>query len=135
VPGFLSLNEEDDMTTGFTQPFFPFTVNFPSGDVDLNNWFSPRISVSYAGTPAIERDVVENVASFGDQLGTLIDAVVQLAADKKGEKLDDLRELQSQVDEVKARHKRDIKREAEAAIERLAELDEAALRSLLRRYA
>ncbi len=67
------------MATGFTQPWFPFTFNLPSGDVDLANWFSPRIDVSYAGTPAIERDVVENVASFGDQLGTLIDAVIELA--------------------------------------------------------
>ena len=122
------------MTTGFTQPFFPFTVNFPSGDVDLANWFSPRIDVTYAGTPAIERDVVENVASFGDQLGTLIDAVVVLAGERKGKELADLRALKTKVDEVKERHKRDIKQSAKAAIERLAELDEPALKSLLRRY-
>ncbi len=80
------------MTASTMQPWFPFTFNFPSGDVDLANWFSPRIDVSYAGSPAIERDVVENVASFGDQLGTLIDAVVELAGDAKGKKLNDLRE-------------------------------------------
>jgi hypothetical protein len=123
------------MTAGAMQPWFPFTFNFPSGDVDLANWFSPNVSVSYAGTPAIERDVIENVASFGDQLGTLIDAVVELAGDATGDKLDDLRTLQKEVDEVKARHKRDVKREARAAIERLAKLDEDELKSLLRRYA
>ena len=123
------------MTSATMQPWFPFTFNFPSGDVDLANWFSPRVEVSYAGTPAIERDVVENVASFGDQLGTLIDAVVELAGDTEGEKLNDLRGLKKEVDEVKARHKRDVKREAKAAIERLAEIDEDELRVLLRRYA
>ncbi len=123
------------MTAGAMQPWFPFTFNFPSGDVDLANWFSPTVEVSYAGTPAIERDVVENVASFGDQLGTLIDAVVELAGDAKGEKLKDLRDLQKSVDEVKERHKRDVKREAKAAIERLAELDRDELNALLRRYA
>ncbi len=69
--------------------------------------------MSYAGTPAIERDVVENVASFGDQLGTLIDAVVELAGERSGKELDDLRELKTKVDEVKERHKRDMKRERE----------------------
>ncbi len=123
------------MTASTMQPWFPFTFNLPSGDVDLANWFSPRIDVSYAGSPAVERDVVENVASFGDQLGTLIDAVVELAGDAKGEKLAHLRELQKDVDEVKARHKRDVKRGAEAAIEQLAKLDEPALKALLRRYA
>jgi hypothetical protein len=123
------------MTASTMQPWFPFTFNFPSGDVDLANWFSPRIDVSYAGNPAVERDVVENVASFGDQLGTLIDAVLELAGDAKGEKLKDLRNLQEEVDAVKSRHKRDVKRAAEAAIDRLARLDENALKALLRRYA
>ena len=123
------------MTTSTTLPWFPFTFNFPSGDVDLGGILSPRIDVTYAGSPAIERDVVENVASFGNQLGTLIDAVVELAGDARSEKLDDLRELQKEVDEIKARHKLGLKREAEKAVERLAELDEPALKALLRRYA
>jgi hypothetical protein len=123
------------MTTSTTLPWFPFTFNFPSGDVDLGGILSPKIDVTYAGSPAIERDVVENVASFGNQLGTLIDAVVELAGDARSEKLDDLRELQKEVDEIKARHKHGLKREAEKAIERLAELDEPALKALLRRYA
>jgi hypothetical protein len=122
------------MTASTMQPWFPFSFNFPSGDVDLANWFSPRIDVSYAGSPAIERDVVENVASFGDQLGTLIDAVVELAGERSGKELEDLRALKTKVDDVKARHKRDVKQSAKAAIERLAKLDKPALISMLRRY-
>ncbi len=123
------------MAATLTQPWFPFTFNFPSGDVDLANWFSPTIEVSYAGNQAIERDVVENVASFGKQLGIVIDAVVALAGDDKANELKALKDLKNEVDTVKARHKRDIKRDAEAAIERLAKLDEPALKTLIRRYA
>jgi hypothetical protein len=123
------------MNAGAMQPWFPFTFNFPSGDVDLANWFSPNVSVTYAGTPAIERDVIENVASFGKQLGILTDALVELADGAAGEATKELREIRDEVEKVKARHKRDVKREAEAAIERLAKLDESALKSLLRRYA
>jgi hypothetical protein len=122
------------MTTSTTLPWFPFTFNFPSGDVDLSGILSPRIDVTYAGSPAIERDVVENVASFGNQLGTLIDAVVELAGDAKGKNVDDLRRLQKDVDAIKKRHKLDLKREAEKAIDRLAKLDEPALKAVLRRY-
>jgi hypothetical protein len=123
------------MTASFMQPWFPFTVNYPSGDVDLANWFSPRIDVTYAGNRAIERDVVENVASFGRQLGIVSDAVLELAADKPGEKVARLKDIVAQIAEVKARRKGDVRREAEEAVARLAKLDEGALKSLLRRYA
>jgi len=122
------------MTTSMTAPWLPFAFNFPSGDVDLGGIFSPRIEVTYAGTPAIERDVVENVASFGDQLGTLIDAVTVLAGERDDKELKDLRELKRNVDEVKDRHRRDIKLSAKAAVERLAKLDRPALLDMLRRY-
>jgi hypothetical protein len=122
------------MTASFMQPWFPFTINYPSGDVDLANWFSPRIDVTYAGNRAIERDVVENVASFGKQLGIVSDAVLELAAGKPGKKVGRLKEIVAQVEEVKARRKRDVRREAEEAVARLAELDEGACKELLRRY-
>jgi hypothetical protein len=122
------------MTGSFMQPWFPFTVNYPSGDVDLASWFSPTIEVTYAGNRAIERDVVENVASFGKQLGIISDAVLEIAEGEAGEKLARLKELVKRVDEVKARRKRDVKHEAEEALTRLAKMDEAALKSLIRRY-
>ena len=44
----------------------------------LASWFR-RFNATYAGTPAIERDVVERVASFGKQLGIITDAVPEIA--------------------------------------------------------
>jgi hypothetical protein len=122
------------MTASMMQPWFPFTFNYPSGDVDLANWFSPNVSVSYAGTPAIERDVVERVASFGKQLGIVTDAVLELAGGAGGEKVARLKEIAKQIQEVKDGHKRDAKRQAKEAIDRLAKLDEDALQALLKRY-
>ena len=122
------------MATGTMQPWFPFIFNYPSGDVDLANWFSSNVNVTYAGTPAIERDVVERVASFGKQLGIITDAVLELGADAKGKKVARLREVAEEIEAVKKRHRSDVRREAKEAIERLAKLDESELRTLLSRY-
>ena len=122
------------MTASIMQPWFPFTWNFPSGDVDLKNWFSPNVNVTYAGTPAIERDVVERVASFGKQLGILTDAVLELADGSAGDSVRSLREIAERVEAIKAAHKSDAKRSAKEAIEQLAKLDKPALLDLLRRY-
>lgn len=120
--------------TASMQPWFPFTWNLPSGDVDLKNWFSPNVNVTYAGTPAIERDVVERVASFGKQLGILTDAVLELAGGKAADKVQDLREIAERIEAIKEAHKGDAKRSAKEAIERLAKLDKSALIDLIRRY-
>lgn len=120
--------------TASMQPWFPFTWNLPSGDVDLKNWFSPNVNVTYAGTPAIERDVVERVASFGKQLGILTDAVLELADGKAADKVQDLREIAERIKAIKEAHKSDAKRSAKEAIERLAKLDKTALVDLMRRY-
>jgi hypothetical protein len=122
------------MTTRLMQPWFPFTFNFPSGDVDLASWFSPNVNVTYAGTPAIERDVVERAASFGKQLGILTDAVLELAKGKPSEKVKRLAALAEQIQAIKDAHKIDAKRQAKEAIERLAKLDKPALQTLLKRY-
>jgi hypothetical protein len=42
-------------------------------------WWSPNISVSFAGDPGIEREVSEDVASYGTQIGWLNDIVAALA--------------------------------------------------------
>jgi len=122
------------MSTGTMQPWFPFTFNFPSGDVDLASWFSPNLNVTYAGTPAIERDVVERVASFGKQLGIITDAVLEIAGERGGEKVKRLKQLAEEIEAVKARHKSDVRRAAKEAIERLAKTDESELKALLSRY-
>lgn len=120
--------------TASMQPWFPFTWNFPSGDVDLKNWFSPNVNVTYAGTPAIERDIVERVASFGKQLGILTGAVLELADGNAGDEIESLRGIAERVEAIKEAHKSDAKRSAKEAIERLATLDKPALLDLLKRY-
>src|SRR6267143_2041919 len=51
---------------------FPFFTAFPgAGGNDQTfdtRWWSPNVSVNFAGSPAIEREVVEDVASYGRQI-------------------------------------------------------------------
>lgn len=67
--------------------FDPFGIfRWPlSGDVNQRitaPWFSPSLTVNYAGDPAIEDRVVTEVASYGRQLGWLSEIALALA---KGE--------------------------------------------------
>ena len=62
-------------------PFWMFRLPL-SGDVTQRitaPWFSPSLTVNYAGDPAIEDRVVTEVASYGQQLGWLNDIVIALA--------------------------------------------------------
>lgn len=116
--------------------FGPFQFPFGGGVMQdiATALFSQKVEINYAGVAGIERDVVTDVASFGRQLGIVSEAVVELAGSAKGEKVGRLRKLVGDVDAVKRRHRRDVERQAEEAIESLRKLDEAALRRLLDRY-
>jgi hypothetical protein len=62
-------------------PFWMFRLPL-SGAVNQRitaPWFSPSLTVNYAGDPAIEDRVVTEVASYGQQLGWLNDIVLALA--------------------------------------------------------
>jgi hypothetical protein len=53
-----------------------------SGDVAQRitaPWFSPSLTVNYAGDPAVEDRVVTEVASYGKQLGWLTEIAIALA--------------------------------------------------------
>src|SRR5258706_15387045 len=53
-----------------------------SGDVAQRitaPWFSPSLTVNYAGDPAVEERVVREVASYGKQLGWLTEIAIALA--------------------------------------------------------
>ena len=67
-------------TLGF-DPWWMFRAPL-SGDVAqriITSWFSPSLTVNYAGDPAVEDRVVTEVASFGKQLGWLTEIVIALA--------------------------------------------------------
>ena len=59
----------------------PLNIMFPgaAGNYQTFDFWSPTISVNYAGNRAVEREVNEDVASFGTQIGWLNDIVIALA--------------------------------------------------------
>jgi hypothetical protein len=67
-------------TSGF-DPLWMFRAPW-SGDVAQRitaPWFSPSLTVNYAGDPAVEDRVVTEVASYGRQLGWLTEIAIALA--------------------------------------------------------
>jgi hypothetical protein len=96
---------------------FPFNV-FPGAGGNWQTidtrWWSPNISVSFAGDPGIEREVNEDVASYGSQIGWLNDIVVALAAaapqaiagnPEAQRAFDKLTAAQAKVEKIKRRRK------------------------------
>src|SRR3981189_360190 len=43
-------------------------------------WWSPTVTMNFAGNPAVEHEVTEDVASYGRQIGWLNDIVTALVA-------------------------------------------------------
>ena len=124
-----------------TPPFmWPFSL-FAPGNLNqpiLPGWSFGNVSVNYAGSAEIEKDVVEKVASYGKQLGIITDVVLELAGDKppKGEQpLAQLREIAAKVRKVKEEHKRSLTEEANDAMAKLAKSDEAEARRIASKYA
>ena len=112
-----------------------FNITLPAGDVTQQ--ISPSLismnSVNYEGVPAIERDVVTKVASFGKQIGIISEALVELADGGDGSKVARLRKLVAEVDKLKTQNRREVERSAEEAMSRLRELDSALYKDLLAR--
>ncbi|HEY0837934.1 MAG TPA: hypothetical protein VGE72_28720 [Azospirillum sp.] len=76
-------------------------LQFPSGNVSQNgwldhlNWFSPTINVGAAGDPQLEVRITREIASYGRQLGTILDAleVLRRHANLSAATPDDLEKL------------------------------------------
>jgi len=89
-------------SSGF-DPFWMFRLPL-SGDVNQRitaPWFSPSLTVNYAGDPVIEDRVVTEVASYGRQLGWLSEIALALA-NKKAIPEDALHKLEEAGDRIKA---------------------------------
>jgi len=123
-----------------TQPFmWPFNL-FAPGNLNqpiLPGWSFGNISVNYAGSPEIEREVVEKVASFGKQLGIITDAVLALADGKpKNDKaIVRLREIAAKIEELKNRNKTSLADQAREALERLEKAEPATARRIAAQFA
>ncbi len=93
-----------------------------SGDVTQE--ITPRIlSPDIKGSPAIEERVVREVASYGKQLGKVLEALQALAAEAEVD-LPEIDALAEEVETVKGDTKEALRAEAEAALKRLKAVDE-----------
>lgn len=104
-------------------------------------WWSPNISVNFAGDAGIEREVTEDVASYGSQIGWLNDIVEALAsaapdavtADPEAEKsLTKLKRAQQRIEAIKKRRKASALDQARDALSRLGAADKDAYGRLVR---
>ena len=103
--------------------FAPYNLNQP-----ILPWTFSGVTVNYAGNANIEKNVIENVASYGKQLGILTDAVLKLAnrslpakpdAPEK-DPIERLHDIAVQVEKFKDAHKTSLLNEARQAMDRLA---------------
>jgi hypothetical protein len=106
----------------------------------MTRFWSPNISLNFAGDAGIEREVNEDVASYGRQIGWLNEIVEALAAaapdalkaDKEAAgSLQQLKEAQQKIKEIKQRRKANAVAKARAALSALSQDDyKRLLRSL-----
>ena len=123
-------------------PFNMFPVTAGNWQTIDTRWWSPTVSVNFAGNPAVEREVTEDVASYGRQIGWLCDIVLALAESGGGEaikrksaaadSLIKLRQAQERIQEIKQRRKNSAVDNARGALANLAATDKAAYARLVR---
>lgn len=122
----------------FPDTFFPGAAG--NWQEIMTRWWSPNISFNFAGNAAIEREVTEDVASYGTQIGWLNDVVAALAKDSAAVKGDAkaeraykaLMEAREKIEAIKQRRKRSALDDARAALARLAAADKDAYARLVR---
>lgn len=102
------------------------------------NLFSPQFDIN-VGDPKIEADVVTRAASYGKQLGILMEALLELAEGRpsEGQERDPiarLRRLQEQIEDVKQSRSRDLEATARDALSQLSVVSPAAVQRLAREF-
>ncbi len=115
----------------------PFSGDVTQDIAPETDWY---LGHAKQGDPSIERRVVEDVASYGKQLGILIDCVSELVASDAMSDVADkpsaqaLKKLASDVDAVKSAQRGARVERARAAIDSLRETDYDAFRELIAEY-
>lgn len=116
-----------------------------SGDVwqkvtNVTDWFSPKLTVNYAGDPRIEEDVTSNVASYGKQLGILTEAVLALAGPTDAiadpalkAAAERLTKIQTEIEAIKKRRAPETEDAIVQAMTRLKTSDEPSYERVLKR--
>ena len=108
-----------------------------SGDVAQRitaPWFSPSLTVNYAGDPAVEDRVVTEVASYGKQLGWLTEIVIASANGQPlpTETLARLEKAAREIDAIKEQSRASAIEAANNALDRLERDNPAQYNELLR---
>jgi hypothetical protein len=126
------------MTTNNTRfdPLWMFRGPW-SGDVAQRitaPWFSPSLTVNYAGDPEVEDRVVTEVASYGKQLGWLMEITIALAKKQPlpEETLLRLEKAFAEIDAIKKQVHASAVVAANNALDRLERDDPAQYDKLLR---
>ena len=121
-------------------PFFAFPGAGGNWQTIDTRWWSPTVSVNFAGTPSVEREVTEDVASYGRQIGWLNDIVAALAERERdvikgnaraAESFAKLEAAQHKIDAIKKRRADTAVDNARNALANLAATDEAAYGQLV----
>jgi hypothetical protein len=123
------------MSSGY-DPFWMFRSPL-SGDVNQRitaPWFSPSLTVNYAGDPIVEDRVVTEVASYGRQIGWLTEIALALAKNQPPpeETLRRLEKATREIETIKKEVHRSSFDAASAALDRLQRDDPDAYRKLIR---
>lgn len=106
----------------------------------MTRWWSPNIAFNFAGNAAIEREVTEEVASYGTQIGWLSDVVAALAQDAPAVKDDPeadqaykaLMAARAKIEAIKQRRKQSALDTARDALAKLGAADKAEYGRLVR---
>jgi hypothetical protein len=108
-----------------------------SGDVNQRitaPWFSPSLTVNYAGDAVLEDRVVTKVASYGRQLGWLTEIAIALAKNQPlpEETLLRLEQASREIEAIKKEARLSALQEADKALDRLEREQPAQYDKLLR---
>jgi hypothetical protein len=97
-------------------------------------WFSPSLTVNYAGDAAVEDQVVTEVASYGKQLGWLTEIVIASANGQPlpTETLARLEKAAGEIDAIKEQSRASAIEAANNALDRLERDNPAQYHELLR---
>ena len=97
-------------------------------------WFSPSLTVNYAGDAAVEDRVVTEVASYGKQLGWLTEIVIASANGQPSpsETLARLEKAAREIDAIKEQSRASAIEAANNALDRLERDNPAQYNELLR---
>ncbi|RQW64981.1 hypothetical protein [Vibrio viridaestus] len=103
-------------------------------DQDISAWanlFSPQIDFNIAGNLNLEKNIVQNVASYGTQLSLLLKVVNELSQSSQTDAATELKGLVKKIDTAKELHKDKLYSEAKDALQALERYDPKAYQALL----